>query len=112
MKYGVYPDVFGEIAMDWRTFEDDLLRLVFQVISHYYESLFRKTKKTLILLNHVHFLSLGNITSLVVILHKGMEDVTWKWILGTINLKDCKISPSIFLEEVVWVTQIRMLNLR
>ena len=85
MKYGVYPDVFGEIAMDWRTFEDDLLRHVFQVMSHNYESLFCKTKKALILLNHVRFLLLENITSLVVILHKGMEDATWKWILRTIN---------------------------
>ena len=112
MKYGVYPDVFGKIEFDWRNFEDDLSRHVFQVISHNYESLFCKTKKALILRNHVHFLLLENITLLVVILHKGMEDVTWKWILGTINLKDCKISPSIFLEEVVWVTRIRMLNLR
>ena len=85
MKYGVYPDVFGEIAMDWRTFEDDLQRHVFQVMSYNYESLFRKTKKVLILPNHVRFLLLENITLLAVILHKGMEDATWKWILRTIN---------------------------
>ena len=58
MKYGVYPDVFGKIEFDWRNFEDDLSRHVFQVISHNYESLFCKTKKALILRNHVHFLLL------------------------------------------------------